>query len=372
MRPWARSEASSGSSPLARGLRHGEYAPEGRVRIIPARAGFTSTPATTSRSWRDHPRSRGVYAARQSLLDLSLGSSPLARGLPPRRRRWPRPRRIIPARAGFTSWTRPPTCAAGDHPRSRGVYSPEAMLTAPSRGSSPLARGLRLQAVPEGLRTRIIPARAGFTGVRVMVQPSPFGSSPLARGLPVADHWAPSRPRIIPARAGFTGRKKTEMNANRDHPRSRGVYSPALTPTPPCPGSSPLARGLPMSDVHRAAILRIIPARAGFTRGCRPGGTRPRDHPRSRGGGLDDGEEVMVVLGSSPLARGLRESGHRRRPRLRIIPARAGFTTRPRSSGTGGRDHPRSRGVYVRRRPWSSGAGGSSPLARGLHSSVAP
>ena len=91
-----------GSSPLARGLP--PHTVEGGVvdGIIPARAGFTSTPTTTwPRSW-DHPRSRGVYARWMGYDTERLGSSPLARGLRPRVGRGRMGRRIIPARAGFT------------------------------------------------------------------------------------------------------------------------------------------------------------------------------------------------------------------------------------------------------------------------------
>ena len=77
-------------------------------------------------------------------------------------------------------------------------------------GSSPLARGLRLRAVPRGLRLGIIPARAGFTE---------------ARG--ITEH------------------------PSEDHPRSRGVYMETEGKNFLQRGSSPLARGLPHeSDVE--------------------------------------------------------------------------------------------------------------------------
>ena len=50
--------------------------------------------------------------------------------------------------------------------------------------------------------------------------------------------------------------------------------------------------------------------------------------------------------GSSPLARGLLVSRQHRGPIVRIIPARAGFTEWSVSSAETGEDHPRSRGVY--------------------------
>ena len=154
---------TQGSSPLARGLRRESRHPRRIVRIIPARAGFTRAGDWRRCHSRDHPRSRGVYAARAARLAAATGSSPLARGLPATLSALARPPGIIPARAGFTvrQWHR---CdGAQDHPRSRGVYSWHGRVGASSRGSSPLARGLPALQSDSPPETRIIPARAGFT-----------------------------------------------------------------------------------------------------------------------------------------------------------------------------------------------------------------
>ena len=50
-----------------------------------------------------------------------------------------------------------------DHPRSRGVYTEEFRGAVELAGSSPLARGLLLVFLLVICRSRIIPARAGFT-----------------------------------------------------------------------------------------------------------------------------------------------------------------------------------------------------------------
>ena len=258
---------------------------------------------------------------------------------------------------------------------------------APIDGSSPLARGLRPGHDHARTRTRIIPARAGFTppitlrrpqrtdhprsrGVYVIVfdpKNSNRGSSPLARGLP----WPPKRAavcaRIIPARAGFTRENNERNQRPEDHPRSRGVYPHRYRECVPYRGSSPLARGLPPRRHRRLASQRIIPARAGFTRagcGClRSAG----DHPRSRGVYDTRVRLSNLPVGSSPLARGLRRAAGRRRRRHRIIPARAGFTEYTCSVLTAGSDHPRSRGVYYPLLSTLKVGRGSSPLARGLH-----
>ena len=71
----------------------------------------------------DHPRSRGVYVYITCSCVALRGSSPLARGLRGGRGVCCSPRRIIPARAGFTTAVGLSYLTVEDHPRSRGVYS---------------------------------------------------------------------------------------------------------------------------------------------------------------------------------------------------------------------------------------------------------
>ena len=171
----------------------------------------------------DHPRSRGVYWSASTVFSSGCGSSPLARGLHPPLLLRVHPRRIIPARAGFTSKGAASSAATRDHPRSRGVYSSTSPAIPKGKGSSPLARGLP-QALPPGFELPgIIPARAGFT--------------PPRRGPP--PRWG-------------------------DHPRSRGVYARGHRPPLSRAGSSPLARGLLACHAIEMDVPGIIPARAGF------------------------------------------------------------------------------------------------------------
>ena len=171
-----------------------------------------------------------------------------------------------------------------------------------------------------------------------------------------------------------------------DHPRSRGVYDRHPRPVGAEFGSSPLARGLlrqangqqeitgssPLArGLHGVAAADlvhdgIIPARAGFTR---IGGRlfqRGKDHPRSRGVYLLPGGLDGDAQGSSPLARGLRKPPGEPFQSVRIIPARAGFTGGGGGGGGGDADHPRSRGVYSIMAIPKGVINGSSPLARGL------
>ena len=195
---------AAGSSPLARGLPGGGDLIGQGGGIIPARAGFTSPPCTRCARARDHPRSRGVYSSCMRVGTASVGSSPLARGLP------------VADPAGLVGH--------GDHPRSRGVYPRRRHRAGGALGSSPLARGL------------LPPLRA---------------------------RWSDER--IIPARAGFTEEQRYRRRHPGDHPRSRGVYRHDAPPVWAWKGSSPLARGLRGGLEARGYREGIIPARAGFT-----------------------------------------------------------------------------------------------------------
>ena len=213
-----------------------------------------------------------------------------------------------------------------DHPRSRGVY---------------LDLGVR-----------------GVCGA---------GSSPLARGLLKDTASMMWTDRIIPARAGFTVSKSATLAFRADHPRSRGVYEYVPAGKHGDDGSSPLARGLRPFPLFSGRGRRIIPARAGFTSPCRTLEWRRPDHPRSRGVYRHYSLDHAFFSGSSPLARGLRRNVCARKRRLRIIPARAGFTAHPPTSCRPPPDHPRSRGVYSNQTRMVISRRGSSPLARGLH-----
>ena len=222
-------------------------------------------PATNhTANFKDHPRSRGVYVHESRPSASHAGSSPLARGLPGHTAAYGEGRGIIPARAGFT-WARADVFLRGrDHPRSRGVYAPR----------------------PESASSRM-------------------GSSPLARGLPQHAHHGLHGDGIIPARAGFTRASVTASRSSRDHPRSRGVYAGERDGFEVLAGSSPLARGLRREGERGHPHERIIPARAGFTRGWCGRRSRTWDHPRSRGVYIGLPDPQPNIIGSSPLARGL-------------------------------------------------------------------
>ena len=197
---------------------------------------------------------------------------------------------------------------------------------------------------------------------------SPGGSSPLARGLRDGHPRAVLGSGIIPARAGFTRDSPSRSLPSGDHPRSRGVYRPVSAMMASRPGSSPLARGLPLSACRSLSSPRIIPARAGFTRFCRLPPSGGRDHPRSRGVYDATRQEIVRALGSSPLARGLHRPHPRASPGHGIIPARAGFTAASSAAKRPGWDHPRSRGVYAEALTGAPGRRGIIPARAGFTS----
>ena len=214
-----------------------------------------------------------------------MGSSPLARGLPPRSRSRGRGRGIIPARAGFTVGVGGRCLCAGDHPRSRGVYPAGGAGPGRPEGSSPLARGLLRIVFPACRRAPDHPRSRGvYFACRT--------GSVFEGG-------------IIPARAGFTRRPPESPREWWDHPRSRGVYAIARLPPLELAGSSPLARGL----LNKIGVINahggIIPARAGFTKCVTDILLTAGDHPRSRGVYVWLFVFVAGPIGSSPLARGL-------------------------------------------------------------------
>ena len=130
-------------------------------------------------------------------------------------------------------------------------------------------------------------------------------------------------------------------------------------------GSSPLARGTRVLGRRRRGPRRFIPARAGNTRSPRTRTARIPVHPRSRGEHNANGTTVLEADGSSPLARGTRLRPPQAAPVSRFIPARAGNTPPVPLRSGGAAVHPRSRGEHPTRPSPLRRCCGSSPLARG-------
>ena len=193
----------------------------------------------------DHPRTRGVYAWARALPRPRAGSSPHTRGLPGQALGTPQRGGIIPAHAGFTHLSSSSAAGVWDHPRTRGVYRAREGPQVTPRGSSPHTRGLHAMGGATVWAIGIIPAHAGFThddggphrrgrdhprtrGVYTQGRAYDLlkrGSSPHTRGLQQLIGRFSLERRIIPAHAGFTFASCQDRFLWWDHPRTRGVYS---------------------------------------------------------------------------------------------------------------------------------------------------
>ena len=158
-----------GSSPHTRGLPYGR---RGRLvgrGIIPAHAGFTVPVSVRGAGCGDHPRTRGVYGGVHLQGAGAAGSSPHTRGLLGDGDGGHFGLRIIPAHAGFTTSAWRSSRAWRDHPRTRGVYARPVEQPPLPTGSSPHTRGLQEAAVASKAVGGIIPAHAGFTSARAFI-----------------------------------------------------------------------------------------------------------------------------------------------------------------------------------------------------------
>ena len=213
-----------GSSPRGRGKHQPRNWRKPRGGLIPARAGKTSEAVRHTHTRRAHPRAGGENQTNRNTGGGELGSSPRGRGkLDTMSRGWTCTR-LIPARAGKTSSGCGPSSNAPAHPRAGGENYPDSPMGGEERGSSPRGRGKQGAHLGYLVCARLIPARAGKTlrghshlrdpaahpraggenQLLVAFRSHSGGSSPRGRGKPFV-RCTPSRTRrLIPARAGKT------------------------------------------------------------------------------------------------------------------------------------------------------------------------
>ena len=156
-------DVPAGSSPRVRGKQSGRWRPASRRRIIPARAGQTITDVKTNLGRTDHPRACGANVRVQISQTLIEGSSPRVRGKRFFCSRFSPATRIIPARAGQTSSSAFFFSSSADHPRACGANLALEVPELVEIGSSPRVRGKPIHIALDDVTHRIIPARAGQT-----------------------------------------------------------------------------------------------------------------------------------------------------------------------------------------------------------------
>ena len=151
----------TGSSPRVRGKFGVAFTILWNTGLIPARAGKIAESAAQRAPHKAHPRACGENLGDGLADSVTQGSSPRVRGKCARRggRGWDR--RLIPARAGKISSTRPPVLAGPAHPRACGENIIDHRLIVRIPGSSPRVRGKWSRWRKWRAGRGLIPARAG-------------------------------------------------------------------------------------------------------------------------------------------------------------------------------------------------------------------
>ena len=149
------------------------------------------------------------------------------------------------------------------------------------------------------------------------------------------------------------------------HPHAGGENKPISDNMSLMKGSSPRGRGKPGGPLGGAGGRRLIPARAGKTSRARVWCWGSRDHPRAGGENWAARRATCPSLGSSPRGRGKLDALARVGAGDGLIPARAGKTVGLRYAFRSAQAHPRAGGENRRPPPFHRGKSGSSPRGRG-------
>ena len=385
MVPYPHSRRVRGSSPRVRGKPRRR--PRGRQPpgLIPARAGKTTWGSQCRKVGPAHPRACGendppaVHAARPE------GSSPRVRGKLAKVLCCVTHPGLIPARAGKTRLREALAPVAGAHPRACGENLNTRDGDRTSSGSSPRVRGKRHQSSGKQGSGRLIPARAGKTSYshpptlghsahpracgenvdevgRVWIG---GGSSPRVRGKRGGWRRPPRKRRLIPARAGKTPLEHWNHAWGRAHPRACGENAMTSPSPDSLPGSSPRVRGKRAHYNVDVNGTGLIPARAGKTSWMETPLPQRRAHPRACGENIIPFVVDGRLNGSSPRVRGKLEHARRRPDLQRLIPARAGKTSPKQRQARQRPAHPRACGENLVLAPTDLGPLGSSPRVRG-------
>ena len=315
-----------GSSPRGRGKRHEDGPRELPGRLIPARAGKTGRGTVGPDLFWAHPRAGGENLPDARNHGRDAGSSPRGRGKRDNRTVLTAANGLIPARAGKTPRCRPRHLQGAAHPRAGGENDATNKFADTLRGSSPRGRGKhqprRVHYPGDGL----IPARAGKTSPTALTMsvsgahpraggenscapprtPPTRGSSPRGRGKPRSGPRARRLRRLIPARAGKTENRRMIDDDTSAHPRAGGENEIRQAGFLCQAGSSPRGRGKPRRSARGGRVRRLIPARAGKTPSSSSTSSAMTAHPRAGGENESYRRARRAVRGSSPRGRGKR------------------------------------------------------------------
>ena len=134
-------KSGNGSPPQVRGKREVRTTPRVTLRITPAGAGKTFSPAVNYRNKKDHPRRCGENRQAATNKAAGAGSPPQVRGKQGACINQRRYQRITPAGAGKTVRVYVAKSGSTDHPRRCGENSFLIYFSKPIAGSPPQVRG---------------------------------------------------------------------------------------------------------------------------------------------------------------------------------------------------------------------------------------
>ena len=192
-------------------------------------------------------------------------------------------KRITPAYAGKSGYTRRRTSGRWDHPRLCGEKKYKETKEQWQAGSPPPMRGKVVRGTLQRQNDGITPAYAGksispslsFTslgdhprlcGEKRVHPPEDFrqmGSPPPMRGKATPEKYTDQCARITPAYAGKRSGMLRRLISCKDHPRLCGEKKNLGEKLKPCPGSPPPMRGKAACVATLLICKRITPAYAG-------------------------------------------------------------------------------------------------------------
>ena len=238
-------------------------------------------------------------------------------------------------------------------------------MTDTQSGSSPLTRGKPDRLLDYTEAPGLIPAHAGKTTV-ASGTPSRVAAHPRSRGenrrSAAPKRWGRGSSPLTRGKLSVSSRSRPRAAA---HPRSRGENMVVMRAFPSCQGSSPLTRGKQTGRLRCKLPVGLIPAHAGKTAWWLYVPYIKTAHPRSRGENYEAHALAIQTGGSSPLTRGKHRTMAMLYPAEGLIPAHAGKTRIATSVWSEATAHPRSRGENLGSGRSVATTRGSSPLTRG-------